>query len=223
MIVACIGLYGERVDQSLVGIKRLQPHVDRYVVIVDETVTEKQKQQLKDAGCEVYFYPWEDSMVKMRNQYLDKCQTDDWIAVHDPDERFNEQFCKDVHELCDKAERNDIQMLLINSHDTTIQADDSKDENVSDFFKNLIYRKIEGTHYEGVGVGKVHETLVTEDEARHTREFEDYFVIIPQFAYWTEDTYWDMTGNPLPEGFRYASDTNDKWLTKKEIGGLING
>ena len=69
---------------------------------------------------------------------------------------------------------------------------------------------------------KLNEVLITEDEARHTREFEDYLVIVPQFMYWTEDTYLDETGKPLPEGFRYASDTNDKWLTKEEIGRLIN-
>ncbi len=63
---------------------------------------------------------------------------------------------------------------------------------------------------------KLHEVLVTEDEARHTREFEDYFVIVPEFPYWTEDTYWDITGNVLPEGFRYASDTARK-LTRKEL------
>lgn len=68
---------------------------------------------------------------------------------------------------------------------------------------------------------KLHEVLVTEDEARHTREFEDCFVIVPQFKYWTEDTYWDLTGNPLPEGFRYASDTNIQWLTKNKLYDFI--
>lgn len=161
MIVGCIGLYGERVEQALVGIRKLRPYVDRYVVIADETVTEAQIQQLKDSGCEVYVHPWEDSMVKMRNQYLDKCQTDDWVVVHDPDEVFNEQFCKDIRVICKTGEERGLDLLLINSHDTTINEDGSKTISTSDFYKNLIYRNRDGTHYEGVGeVKEVHEMLI---------------------------------------------------------------
>ena len=151
MIIACIGMYGERVEQATVGIKRLRPHVDRYVCIIDESVTEDQKQSLRDLGCEVYFHPWEDSMVKMRTQYLEKCQTDDWIVVHDPDEWFCEKFCEDVKEICEKAEKDDIALLLINSHDILYQEDKAKTESISDFFKNLIFQKREGTRYIGVG------------------------------------------------------------------------
>jgi hypothetical protein len=83
LIVACIGVYGERVEQALVGIRRLRPHVDRYVVIVDESVTEEQKRRLRSEGCEVYLHPWRDSTVEMRNQYLQKCQHGDWVVCHD--------------------------------------------------------------------------------------------------------------------------------------------
>lgn len=154
MLVGCIGLYGERVDQALVGIKRLRPFVDRYVVIIDETVTDQQKKALTAAGCEVYFHPWTDSMVNMRNQYLKKVQTDDWVIVHDPDEHFNERFCNDVKSILPTAEEQGIDLLLINSHDSDIDKDGKRQERISDFFKNLIYRKREGTHYEGVGERK---------------------------------------------------------------------
>ena len=69
---------------------------------------------------------------------------------------------------------------------------------------------------------KLHEVLITEDEARHTREFEDYFVICPEFPFWTEDTYWDLTGQPLPEGYRYSSDRNSWWITKEKLKEIIN-
>lgn len=184
MIVGCVGVYGERIDQATVCIKRLRPHVDRYVVIVDESVTDEQRQKLRDLGCEVYFHPWEDSMVKMRNQYLEKCQTDDWIIVHDPDEWFCEKFCEDVRKICKKAENDDLVLLLINSHDTTIKEDASRDESVSDFFKNLIFQKKEGTRYEGVGeVKEVHETLIIPGLTKAMR--------LPKEKYWYEHTkYW---------------------------------
>ena len=70
---------------------------------------------------------------------------------------------------------------------------------------------------------KLHEVLITEEEARHTREFKDYYVIEPEFAYWTESTYWDMTGKSLLDGFRYTSDGNSYWLTKNELREMISG
>jgi len=50
--------------------------------------------------------------------------------------------------------------LLINSHDILIKEDGTKEESVSDFFKNLIFKYDEGVRYEGVGeVKEVHEEL----------------------------------------------------------------
>ncbi|MCK4730942.1 MAG: UDP-N-acetylglucosamine 4,6-dehydratase (inverting) [Methanophagales archaeon] len=62
---------------------------------------------------------------------------------------------------------------------------------------------------------KLHEILLTEDEARHTREFNNYFVIAPEHPFWEKDNFMD--GKLLSEGFRYTSDNNDKWLTEDEI------
>lgn len=184
MIVACIGLYGERLEQAKQCIEKLRPSVDRYVVIVDETVTEKQKKQLKKLGCEVYFHPWEDSMVKMRNQYLNKVQTGDWVIVHDPDECYNDLFCRDVRRLCSEAQERGFRLLLINSHDINIDADGKKHKTISDFFKNLIFQKIELTHYEGVGeVTEVHETLIIPGDILAVK--------LPKEKYWYEHTkYW---------------------------------
>ena len=67
---------------------------------------------------------------------------------------------------------------------------------------------------------KLHEILLTEDEARHTREFDNYFVIEPEHPFWEKDNFRD--GNSLPEGFRYTSDGNDKWLTEAEIGKIVD-
>lgn len=63
---------------------------------------------------------------------------------------------------------------------------------------------------------KVHEVLLTEDECRHAREFEDHFVIHPSFRFWGRDDA-DPGGDELPPAFRYASDTNDRWLTPAEL------
>lgn len=62
---------------------------------------------------------------------------------------------------------------------------------------------------------KLHEIMITEDEARHAKEFSDYFIIEPEFAFWDKENHID--GKCLPEGYRYSSDINDKWLTKEEL------
>jgi len=216
MLVACVGVYGERVDQAIVCIKRLRPYVDRYVVIVDESVTEEQKQKLRDLGCEVYFHPWEDSTVKMRNQYLQKCQTDDWVIVHDPDEWFNEQFCKDVRRICEKAKREGIDLLLINAHDILIKEDGTREETVSTFFKNLIFRKRLGTHYEGVGKAKVlHETLIIPGLQKTVKLPPKYWY--EHVKYWYE--VWERAARNvfIAGGGNNAGERNPSWKPLRKI------
>jgi len=57
---------------------------------------------------------------------------------------------------------------------------------------------------------KLHEALISEDEARNTVEREDMFVVIPTDPLWERNVTYD--GNPLPAGFRYTSDNNTEWL-----------
>ena len=67
---------------------------------------------------------------------------------------------------------------------------------------------------------KLHEVLISEDEARHTVELEPMFVVQPAEALWFGYS-WNGRGKPLPEGFRYGSDNNDRWLTVEEMRQLI--
>lgn len=70
--------------------------------------------------------------------------------------------------------------------------------------------------YIGIRPGeKVHESLITEYEARHSLEFDDFFVIEPEHLLWKREKW--TGGKPLPEEFRYTSDKNDKWLTLEEL------
>lgn len=66
---------------------------------------------------------------------------------------------------------------------------------------------------------KIHEVLLTDDEARHSKEFSDHFVIIPDHPFWDELSL--KGGKKLPAGFTYTSNNNKKWLTKKEIMKMI--
>jgi UDP-N-acetylglucosamine 4,6-dehydratase (inverting) len=67
---------------------------------------------------------------------------------------------------------------------------------------------------------KLHEILLTEDEARHTREFDNYFIIEPEHPFWDKNNFNDEKS--LPEGFRYTSDGNERWLTEDKIGKIVD-
>lgn len=54
---------------------------------------------------------------------------------------------------------------------------------------------------------KLHEVLITPEEARHTLEFADYFIILPE--YYDEERMVQREGGvPVPEDFYYASHQN---------------
>ena len=66
--------------------------------------------------------------------------------------------------------------------------------------------------FTGIRAGeKLHELLVSSDEARHTLEFDDHFVIQPAHPWWKTDNY--AGGRPLSDGFTYGSDTNSQRLS----------
>ena len=68
---------------------------------------------------------------------------------------------------------------------------------------------------------KLHELLVTEDESRHSYELPDRYVILPQYASWPLRPV--EGGVPMTEGFHYASDTNDRWVTVEELRRMAAG
>ncbi len=66
---------------------------------------------------------------------------------------------------------------------------------------------------------KLHETLVSEDEARNTLELDDMYVIQPAHSWWQKENW--KQARPLPEGFRYTSDTNSQWLSAGDLYAIV--
>ena len=66
---------------------------------------------------------------------------------------------------------------------------------------------------------KLHEVLVSEDEAPQTIELEDRFIVRPAHSWWREENW--ATGKPLPEKFRYASNFNSQWLTANALQSML--
>jgi UDP-N-acetylglucosamine 4,6-dehydratase len=74
--------------------------------------------------------------------------------------------------------------------------------------------------YTGIRPGeKVHEVLVSEDEAHHTQEHDNFYVVTPLHPWWREGNW--KNGRPLPAGFRFASDSNTRWLSVEDLRTLV--
>jgi UDP-N-acetylglucosamine 4,6-dehydratase (inverting) len=68
---------------------------------------------------------------------------------------------------------------------------------------------------------KLHEVMLTEDEARSTFDYGDHYVVYP-LAYAEKMQEHVRPGGVLvPREFRYASDTNDQWLSPVELTELL--
>ena len=67
---------------------------------------------------------------------------------------------------------------------------------------------------------KIHEVMVTRDDARMTREFDDHYLIVPDNEY-IFHRFKDNGGRPVPEDFEYNSGTNPWMLGVEELRGMI--
>lgn len=67
---------------------------------------------------------------------------------------------------------------------------------------------------------KLHESMISVDEARQVVELEDRFAILPAHSWWSQDN-WSQ-GRPVPDGFTYSSDANTQWLTVEQLQGMID-
>jgi UDP-N-acetylglucosamine 4,6-dehydratase len=68
---------------------------------------------------------------------------------------------------------------------------------------------------------KLHEMMISADDARHVVDLGDRYAIEPAFVEFSRDSF--ATAHPLVEdGFSYASNTNDEWLSHEGLMALLN-
>ena len=66
---------------------------------------------------------------------------------------------------------------------------------------------------------KLHEVLITSDEARHTVDAGDVYIITPEHPWWSAG--WHLQGSTVGDGFVYSSDSNDRWLDREALRSLL--
>jgi len=67
---------------------------------------------------------------------------------------------------------------------------------------------------------KLHEVLISEDEARTVIEMDDMYVVQPAAALWF-GREWEGKGEAIDDDFRYVSNTNSDWLNVDDIQKFI--
>jgi len=80
--------------------------------------------------------------------------------------------------------------------------------------------------YEVIGIRageKLHESLISKDEGRNTVDMDDHYVILPLSANGSKKYHKYSKYPKMPEGFSYRSDTNDHWLSEKDLALLAGG
>jgi UDP-N-acetylglucosamine 4,6-dehydratase len=78
------------------------------------------------------------------------------------------------------------------------------------------------TRIVGVRPGeKIHELMISRDDARQALELDSFYVIQPQFNYWSRRSGWDE-GRKVPDDFEYQSGTNPWRLSIEEMREMLD-
>ena len=66
---------------------------------------------------------------------------------------------------------------------------------------------------------KLHEVLISQDEARNTKELKDYYIIQPAFHWWNIKNHADS--KKVPDDFVYSSELNKWWLSPNKLKEMV--
>lgn len=60
---------------------------------------------------------------------------------------------------------------------------------------------------------KLHEQMISPEDAAHTYEYQDYYKILPAIHNWSQDPERIADGRLVNSNFNYSSDQNSKWMS----------
>ena len=64
---------------------------------------------------------------------------------------------------------------------------------------------------------KLHEEMISLEDAFYTYEYENHFKILPAINDWYKDKARIKDGVLVPEGFSYTSDNNNDWMSVEDL------
>ncbi len=69
---------------------------------------------------------------------------------------------------------------------------------------------------------KLHEVMITSDDSRGTYDYDDYYIIYPNYEWWNKDKFFKKGGKLIEDGWEYNSGNNTVWLNAETLRTKIN-
>ncbi|MCL2819376.1 MAG: UDP-N-acetylglucosamine 4,6-dehydratase (inverting) [Oscillospiraceae bacterium] len=97
-------------------------------------------------------------------------------------------------------------------------------KNPSFYVTDLIEAMLKKGAYDVTGIRegeKVHECMITSSDSLRTYEYDDHYVIYPNYDWWTVETGIIPGGKKVEAGWEYTSDKNTWWLSVDDLKELL--
>ena len=98
-------------------------------------------------------------------------------------------------------------------------------KNPSFYITDLIKAITPAGKYDITGIRegeKLHECMITTSDSLKTYEYDDYYVIYPNYDWWTAEKDMVLPGGKKAEpGWEYTSDNNTWWLSADDLRKLL--
>jgi len=161
MLIYCQCTFGEREKQTEFCFERVEPYVDRCIIIHDGTLSNKFIKWASNKGIEMHEYPWTDNFSEYRNHYFELAEIGDWVLFSDPDEIFDWITCKELKNFIEQCESIGADSVQFNAVDIMVKSLDKVNVSVdvnraTDWYKTLMIKKNKETRF----IGTPHESLL---------------------------------------------------------------
>ena len=110
--------------------------------------------------------------------------------------------------------------LVVKAIELSIRGETFVYKNPSFRVADLIKAMNDEDGYEIVGIRegeKLHECMITSADSRTTYEYDDHYVIYPQYDWWKQDVDFISGGKKVTTNWEYTSDKNGWWLSVDEL------
>lgn len=188
------------------------PYVDRAIIVdggsQDDSIFYFRNWAQQEPKLEFYLYPWQDNFSAQRNNYLNKVEDNSWALVSDPDEWFEPKFLKEMRNLITVAERENINMIGVRCRSVTMKGNERVWENLDNYHKRLLFKKLPGTHY----VGNPHEGLANHSHRMRNTDFI-YEHVKQENVIWHRGARNLFTGGGGPN----LGTKNQRWVQLRSI------
>jgi len=93
-------------------------------------------------------------------------------------------------------------------------------KNPSFVITELVKAMNQSGNFNNVGIRegeKIHEVMITKEDAPSTYDYGDYYIIYPNFDWWNFKKHFKSGGVQIQANWEYNSGTNTEWLSAEDL------